>query len=704
MARAVKSAYLVNSMGILPILIRNTQISPVRRGGFSRLRAGIVQSSGPAADCRSVVIHCAAALQAPSNALQLAKLSSLRADSAETMNDIQQTSVSIGNEKIGIGMIASSLVVIVITVAVFLYQQRHAEIGEIQRQGSGLVRLLGSMSLEQLKGEGGSVGMLRVLKETLANRHFAFATVVDADGQPLAEYVAPGISVSPMVIPRLPSQWTGVREYSTGEAAVIKEYFAPVMQGGELRAFVRLGYREPGYSLNTSQVRLLAIMSMAIFMLTPIFYFLIKKEIKPLSSISSQLQALIKKTESTEADIAPSSNSNTRDYMQQFSTVVEAAYKHIDALEAKQTNSVVSSKLLVYQKARLESALNALPYAILVADESGQVTYTSNKIHGLLGTQQGEVLGSNLADFCDNREVAEYLVSCHANSTVKAYQHHGADVYLPETDKRVLINAYPLFSQKNEDQLLGTVIVFEDITHEGVEQKNNSEFIAHVAHELKSPLNVLFMYSETLLDQADASRELTIEAANVIHDETSRISQMIDNLLNLTMIEMGTVAMRRQRVKLAELLEDIYQTMSRNKLVESLDFELNIPHDLGTIQLDKDLMRVCLNNLISNAIKYSEPGGRIELIAEENDTDVTIRVRDTGIGISPEDQHRIFSKFFRSDDDEVRKRTGHGLGLSLVNEIVKLHHGKIQLNSMPGEGSEFVVSFKKENTMLKDAI
>ena len=84
--------------------------------------------------------------------------------------------------------------------------------------------------------------------------------------------------------------------------------------------------------------------------------------------------------------------------------------------------------------------------------------------------------------------------------------------------------------------------------------------------------------------------------------------------------------------------------------------------------------------------------------------EILIRVRDTGIGISPEDQHCIFSKFFRSDDDEVRKRTGHGLGLSLVNEIVKLHHGKIQLNSNPGEGSEFVISFKKENNMLKDAI
>ncbi|MBT8126680.1 MAG: PAS domain-containing sensor histidine kinase [Gammaproteobacteria bacterium] len=618
------------------------------------------------------------------------------------MNDNQQPSVNVGNEKIGIGMIASSLVVIVITVAVFLYQQKHEDMREIQRQGTGLVRLLGSMSVDQLKGHGSSVGMLRVLKETLANRHFAFAAVVNVDGMSLAEYRAPDVIVPPMVIPRLPSQWTGERESASAEGIKINEYFAPVMHQGELQAFVRLGYQEPGYSLDTSQVRLLAIMSMAIFMLTPIFYFLIKKEIKPLTSISSQLQALIKKTESTEPDVA--SNSNTKDFMKQFSTVVEAAYKHIDALEAKQTNSVVSSKLLVYQKVRLESALNALPYAILVADESGQVTYTSNKIHKQLGTQQGEVLGCNLADFCENREITEYLVSCHASSALRAYQNEEVDVYLPETDKRLSICAFPLFSQKHDNQLLGTVIVFRDITHEGVEQQNNGEFIAHVAHELKAPLNVLYMYSETLLDHADASRELTIEAANIIHDETERISQMIDNLLNLTMIEMGTVAMRRQRVKVADFLEDIYQTMSRNKLVETMEFDLKLDHDLGTVQLDKNLVRVCINNLISNSIKYNKPGGRIELIAEQDDSEIIIGVRDTGIGISAEDQQRIFSKFFRSDDDEVRKRTGHGLGLSLVNEIVKLHHGKIQLNSSPGQGTEFLISFKKENNMLKDAI
>ena len=599
-------------------------------------------------------------------------------------------------------MIVSSLAVILFAVAAFLHQQKSDDFDETHRQGVGLVRLLGSMSVAQLTGEGNTAGSLRLLKEAQVNQNFAYASVVNVEGVALAEVISPGLSVSPMIVPLQPSQWIGEREYKLTSELIINEYFAPIMEKGELKAFIRLGYMQPTYSLTSSQVRLLAILAMAIFMLTPIFYFLIKKEIEPLTSIGGQLQTLISKTESNDTDVT--SSSSTHDFMKKFSTVVEAAYNHIDELEDKQTNSVVSCKLLDYQKNRLESALNSLPYAILVADESGQVTYASNKIHHLLGTQEGEVLGNNLADLCNNRELSEYLVNCRASNSVNAYQHDEADIYLAESNTRVLVNAYPLYSHKSNHQLLGTVIVFRDTSNEDIAKKSDGEFVAHVAHELKTPLNILFMYSETLIDNADASRELTIEAANIIHDETGRISQMIDNLLNLAMIEMGTVPIHRQRVKMGDFLEDIYQSTSRNKLVETIEFNRQIPQDLGALSLDKDLVRISINNLIGNAIKYNREDGKIELIAEENETEITIRVRDTGIGISEQDQHRIYSKFFRSDDEEVRKRTGHGLGLSLVHETVKLHHGKMQLHSTPGEGSEFIMSFTKESNMLKDVI
>lgn len=621
------------------------------------------------------------------------------------MNNRQTTKVNIGNERIGIGMIAASLLVIMFAVAVFLHQQKIEDSDEIHRQGASLARLLGSMPLGQLVGTENEMGTLRLLKEVRVNQYFSYALVVNIDGLPFLEVFSSGVSTLPVFIPGKPSDWTGEREYRSNSGVLIKEFFAPIVDKGELKAFIRLGYSEPGYVLNTAHVRLLAMLAMAIFMLTPIFYFMIKKEFDPLTSIGDQLQALIKKTEKEDLTANGSQNNgSTKDFMDKFSAVVETAYQQIDALEAKQTNTVVSNKLLVYQIARLESALNALPFAILVADESGQVTYTSNKIHRFLGTHDGNVLGRNLSDFCDNREMSEYLVGCQLNNSANVYQQEEVEIFLDETDMRVSAQTYPLYSQKKENQLLGTVIVFRDTANAHMEKTKDGEFVAHVAHELKTPLNILFMYSETLVDTIDESRELAIEAANVIHDETGRISQMIDNLLNLAMIEMGTVAIHRQRVKVGEFLEDIYQSMSRDKRVETMDFNLSLPHDPGVLSIDKDLVRISINNLISNAIKYNQPDGKIELIVEENDTEIIIRVRDSGIGISEQDQHRVFEKFFRSENEEVRKSTGHGLGLSLVYETVKLHHGEIHINSAPGKGAEFVMSFTKESNMLKDAI
>ena len=277
---------------------------------------------------------------------------------------------------------------------------------------------------------------------------------------------------------------------------------------------------------------------------------------------------------------------------------------------------------------------------------------------------------------------------------VKAYQHDESDIIVAETGKRVAISAFPLYSQKNDKQLLGTVIVFRDITHESVEQKSNGEFIAHVAHELKAPLNVLFMYSETLLDHADASRELTIEAANVIHDETERIAQMIDNLLNLTMIEMGTVAMRRQRVKVADFLEDIYQTMSRNKLVETMEFDLKLDHDLVTVQMDKNLVRVCINNLISNAIKYHDKEkGKIDIFFEDRDNMWCFGVNYDGPGIPEQFQHKVFQIFQTMEARDKVESTG--IGLSIVQKIVEEHGGKIWVESEDGKGAAFKFTWPK---------
>jgi signal transduction histidine kinase len=219
---------------------------------------------------------------------------------------------------------------------------------------------------------------------------------------------------------------------------------------------------------------------------------------------------------------------------------------------------------------------------------------------------------------------------------------------------------------------------------------------------LKSPLNVLRLYSETLLDgKLDA--EARIEAVNVIKDESERMASLINNLLNIARIESGSVALDRQRTRLRDLLEDVFAETTRNATGKDIKLELDLPPELSPVIIDKDLVRIAIANLIGNAIKYNRPGGRVALCAEESDTQVLVRVLDSGIGIAPEDQAKVFDKFFRSADPTATGRGGHGLGLYLVKQITELHHGSVTLASRPGSGSEFCMRFRKISAMAQES-
>ena len=147
--------------------------------------------------------------------------------------------------------------------------------------------------------------------------------------------------------------------------------------------------------------------------------------------------------------------------------------------------------------------------------------------------------------------------------------------------------------------------------------------------------------------------------------------------------------------------------MRQGALGKGIEFRIEVPPNLGLAALDKDLFRIALNNLLSNAIKYNVPGGKVTLAAEESgDHHLEIFVRDSGIGIPAEHRERIFDKYYRVTDSAADgiARTGHGLGLYLVKQIVELHHGTIGVRSEPGKGTEFCIRIRKQTTPYEEAI
>jgi len=195
-----------------------------------------------------------------------------------------------------------------------------------------------------------------------------------------------------------------------------------------------------------------------------------------------------------------------------------------------------------------------------------------------------------------------------------------------------------------------------------------------------------------------------LDAGNVILEETERLSQLINNLLSISKIEMGSTSLERQRVKLRDLLQDTFTAVSRAGQRDDIHFNLELPAEMSTIFVDKDLLRIAISNLLTNAIKYTKAGGRVTFSAEEDDQAIRINVSDTGVGISAEDQKLIFHKFYRSDDENIRQKPGHGLGLPLAKSIIELHHGTLSVDSKIGEGSIFTAHFSKGGGFVREEL
>ncbi|MEE8428000.1 MAG: ATP-binding protein [Gammaproteobacteria bacterium] len=603
------------------------------------------------------------------------------------------TLISWKRERLGLTMVGTSIFAIACMVLLlfgYLQQQRQEQIRE---QGIGLVRILSGLSYEQLVSGKERRGILSLLRHNHANSDFAYAAFVTPTGEPITKVAASGAIVPPLRFSAQPTSWLKEQIIALPGRQPFQEFNAPMFTDGTLRGYVRVGYFQPGFGLTREQLAFFGTLSLPIFLLTPLFYYLVKREVQPLKKINGEIEQFIDSRSIGPVEV--NAGSELGQFMDRFNKFVEFAQHRITSLESDQAGLVTSAKLLGYKRARVESVIQSLPDAVLVLDETGTITVANPRVSTLLGVDHKEIVGTQPQEWCSNPEVLALLAG-HKSKRMGVYNTEAVYFSSKHSPEKTLVaNAYPLFSKSNRSQMLGTLLIFRDATVEQMAKQSRAEFVAHVAHELKSPLNVLAMYSEALQGKEGESETFRIEAANVIHDEVERLSTLISNILSITKIEMGSMEIKRQRVKLREFLQDALEHASRDARGKDFSISLDAPKELNAIFADKALLSIAVNNLLTNAIKYNRPGGSIVLAAEENEEAVRISVRDGGIGIAPEDQVRIFEKFYRSNAEEVRQLPGHGLGLALSKEIVQLHHGTLTVHSKLGEGAEFVIEIMK---------
>ena len=599
----------------------------------------------------------------------------------------------------GLSMIIASLIVIIVAFGMQAAHHIKNEESDLRREVTSLARSLSRMPYDQLISHTKGYNASSILMHGLDHSSFLYISIVDMNGKPLMEISRPGVVV-PVMSPDSLRSWSDERDLQIdGLDEEILEFNTPLIKQGEIAGHIRLGYVKPVFRLHTGDIPFFAAIALAIFVLTPFFYMVVKREIRPLHKASEQIDRLI--AQDTLSSIDVNTSGELKEFMCHFSQYVNKALDRVQQLEKELTDRETSGKLLSYKRMRLESVIQSLPDAVMVLDETGNVCFANARFNTLLGVKVEDVMEKGPAEWCANQEMAAYLNDCSRRAARNVSPGSREFTVGTSHTRDIAVMPYPLLSPRDPSHVLGTLVLLRDVTAQNLARQGSGTFIAQVAHELKSPLNVISMYAETLQSGEDTTDEFLVEASNVIRDETERMTMLINNTLNLTNIEMGNISINRSRVKLKDLLQDAFDNCIRNDQANHLVFNLKLPAEISPVAVDKELMRIAINNLLTNAIKYSNPGGSVSLNAEETDSSVRISVRDTGIGIDGAELEKIFEKFYRSSSSEVRKRVGHGMGLALAREIVQLHQGTLTVNSEPGKGSEFTIEFRKEADLLK---
>ena len=244
---------------------------------------------------------------------------------------------------------------------------------------------------------------------------------------------------------------------------------------------------------------------------------------------------------------------------------------------------------------------------------------------------------------------------------------------------------------KNESEIIGgLIIVLQDITQEHKLDNMRKEFVANVSHELKTPITTIKSYTETLLEN-DIDKDLEKNFLTVINSESDRMARLVRDLLQLSNIDYKKTTWNKNEISINNMINGIIQKLEFSIKEKEHNVVLNIQESVPNLIGDNDGIEQVLLNVISNAIKYTENGGIIEVSAYNKENDIVIKVKDNGIGIPKKDLDRIFERFYRVEKGRSREMGGTGLGLSIAEEIIAAHNGTIELESDFGEGTEITV-------------
>lgn len=368
---------------------------------------------------------------------------------------------------------------------------------------------------------------------------------------------------------------------------------------------------------------------------------------------------------------------------------------NILALRIEETTNSID-----FERRRLDSVLEYMTDGVIATDRRGNINMINTTAVRDLNLQDGNsAIGESILNVLhieENQTLRDLLEG--SQELFLDFSTNGRDMYL---------QAYFSLIQRSSGFVSGIVIVLHDVTEQYRVDEERRQFVSNVSHELRTPLTSVNSYVDALQDGAIDDPELARNFLGVLQDETSRMIRMINDLLELSRMDSGTMAVDNEFVNISELFNYIlnrFDMIIANDDAPEKTYSIHreIPKTGIWVELDPSKFTQVIDNLMNNAIKYSPDGGVITTRLVDKQKEVILSITDQGLGIPAKDVDHVFDRFFRVDKARSRAQGGTGLGLAISKEIVERFGGRIWVESVEGKGSTFYIALPYEPYELED--
>jgi signal transduction histidine kinase len=533
----------------------------------------------------------------------------------------------------------------------------------------------------ELKGQSGAEYIAVLSKTGVYLAHSTHEHI----GQPAAEHEGTSEDIGPAL--RI--------HYVAPNGDCIDEYRTPIDAGGQQVGMLVYGVAQPGmwtYIRSAAQHAPLAILGPACCMV--IGAVLLNRIVRPVADIEQQLSRMAMSPSVEGCDL------------QSVSNVGAAAMGWNRFVKERGTlgrtsdlGQQIQQSLQKGRQGRLDGVLNSIPDGVATTDATGRLTYTNLPMAAILGMK--DIVGATEAS-----QILEQTPKMTDLLVENWKLPEGDALFTAENQNRPVVTE---LSRVEEGQrrvvrvarhpicIVGGVHhechvwIIRDVTQQKMAEEMRDSFVDTATHELRTPLANIKAYAETLAlaDMIDVEQQK--QFLNTINSEATRLARFVDDLLSVSSMEVGSMTLNRLVTDLHRMLNDVLAKVKPQLEEKKLTFEVSIPEKLPEPRLDKDKIATVLVNLLGNAIKYTPAGGRVAFRVHATDQNLEIDVEDTGVGIAESELPKVFDKFFRSDDPRVQEQKGTGLGLALVQEVIRLHGGRVSVESEIDKGSTFQI-------------